>query len=163
MFATWIWAVCANLCGRCELSSCAFNCLSKQMLIMRAKVWRLIDVLTEANYSFSKAYSIHLHYGLCYSLHKQCLAKFNWVILSQITQLIQVNETSHDNTEWDCCRKVGAKREVMCKGYLPQCRGSQPVDAYHEGLPGGTRVTSIFFTKTWIHSFLVYVSSFVFK
>jgi len=42
MFATWIWAVCANLCGRCELSSCAFNCLSKQMLIMRAKVWRLI-------------------------------------------------------------------------------------------------------------------------
>ena len=30
IFATWIWAVCANLCGRCELSSCAFNCLSKQ-------------------------------------------------------------------------------------------------------------------------------------
>jgi len=32
-----------------------------------------------------------------------------------------------------------------------------------EGLPGGTRVTSIFFRKTWIHSFLVYVSGFVSK
>ena len=36
-------AVCANLCGRCELSSCAFDCLSKQMLIIRANFWRLID------------------------------------------------------------------------------------------------------------------------
>jgi len=54
MFTTWIWAVCANLCGTCELSSCAFNCLSKQMLIIRANVWRLIDALTEANYSFQQ-------------------------------------------------------------------------------------------------------------
>jgi len=33
------------------------------MLIIRANVWRLIDALTEANYSFCKAYSIHLHQG----------------------------------------------------------------------------------------------------
>jgi len=51
-FATYIWAVCANLCGRCELSSCPFNCISKQMLIIRANVWRLIVAFTEANYSF---------------------------------------------------------------------------------------------------------------
>jgi len=54
MFATWIWADCVNLCGRCELNSCAFNCLSKQMLIITANVWRPIDVLTEANYSFQQ-------------------------------------------------------------------------------------------------------------
>jgi len=40
-------------------------------------------------------------------------------------------------------------------------RGSQPM--VREGRPGGTRVTSIFFTKTWIHSFLVYVLGFVSK
>jgi len=34
------------------------------MLIIRANVWRLIDALTEANYFFSKAYSIHLHYAI---------------------------------------------------------------------------------------------------
>jgi len=34
--------------------------------------------------------------------------------------------------------------------------------ALMQGFPTcGTRVTSIFFTKTWIHSFLVYVSGFV--
>jgi len=33
-------------------SSCAFNCISKQMLIIRANVRRLFDALTEANYSF---------------------------------------------------------------------------------------------------------------
>jgi len=27
----------------------------------------------------------------------------------------QVNETSHDSTEWGCCGKVCAKREVMRK------------------------------------------------
>jgi len=43
-----------NLSCLCELSSCAFNCFSKQMLIIRANVWRLIDALTEANYSFQQ-------------------------------------------------------------------------------------------------------------
>jgi len=33
----------------------------------------------------------------------------------------------------------------------------------HEGLPDGMRVTSIFFTKTWIPTFLVYISGFVSK
>jgi len=101
MFATWIWAVCANLCGRCELSSCAFKYLSKQLPIIRANVWRLIDALTEANYSFQQG----VWYSLtsCYSLHnvRQSQA-LTWVILSQIIQLIQVNETSHDSTEWGC-------------------------------------------------------------
>jgi len=56
---------------------------------------------------------------LCYLLHnvRQSPA-FNLVILSQIIQLIQVNETSHDSTEWGFSRKVCAKREVMCKRYL---------------------------------------------
>jgi len=30
MIATWIWAVCLNLCGRCELGSCAFNSLANR-------------------------------------------------------------------------------------------------------------------------------------
>jgi len=44
-------------------------------------------------------------------------------------------------------------------------KGSQPVvrvpQVVREGLPDVTRVTSFFETNTWIHSFLVYVSSFV--
>jgi len=35
-----------------NLAVVLFNWLSKQMLIIRANVWRLIDALTEANYSF---------------------------------------------------------------------------------------------------------------
>ena len=41
-----------ELTWRCELSSCAFNCITKQMLIIRANVWRLLDAFTEASYSF---------------------------------------------------------------------------------------------------------------
>jgi len=40
-------------------------------------------------------------------------------------------------------------------------RVSQPV--VREGLPGGTRVTSIFSQKPGFHSFLIYVSGFVSK
>jgi len=38
--------------------------------VIRANVWRLIDALTEANYSFQQG----IWYSLtsCYSLHKQC-------------------------------------------------------------------------------------------
>jgi len=35
-----------------NLAVVLLNCLSKQMLIIRANVWRLINALTEANYSF---------------------------------------------------------------------------------------------------------------
>jgi len=35
-----------------NLAACAFNCISKQMLIIKANTWRLIDALTDANYSF---------------------------------------------------------------------------------------------------------------
>jgi len=107
MFATWIWVVCANLCGRCELSSYAFNCLSKQMLIITANVWRLIDALTEANYSFQQGVWYSL--TLCYSLHNVRQSQAYWVILSKTIQLIQVNETSHDSAEWSFCRKVCAR------------------------------------------------------
>ena len=112
MFATWIWAVSTNLCGRCELSSCAFNCLSKQFgeWLM---LWLKLTIL------FSKAYSIHLHYAIHFTNNVRQSQVFNWVILSQIIQLIQVNETLHDSTEWGCFRKVCAKREFMCKRYLP--------------------------------------------
>ena len=67
---------------------------------------------------FSKAYSIHLHHAIHFTNNVKQSQAFNWVALSQITQLIHVNETSHDSTEWGCCRKC-AKREVMCKCYLP--------------------------------------------
>ena len=107
-----------RLC-RCELSSGAFNCLSKQMLIIRANVWRLIESLTKLTILFSKAYSIHLHYAIHSTNNVGQSQVFNWVILSQTIQLIQVTETSHDSAEWSCCRKVCAKREVMCKSYLP--------------------------------------------
>jgi len=40
------------------------------MLIITANVWRLIDALTEANYSFQQGIQYSL--TLCYSLHKQC-------------------------------------------------------------------------------------------
>jgi len=98
------------------------------MLIIRANVWRLIDALTEANYFFSKAYFAYIMadvftYIMAYAIHFTNNVRhsqaFNWVILSQIIQLIQGNETSHDSTEWGCCMKVCAKREVVCKGYLP--------------------------------------------
>jgi len=68
------------------------------MLIIRANVWRPIDVLTEA-ILFSKACSIHLHYAIHFTNNVRQSQAFNWVILSQIIQLIQVNETSHDSTE----------------------------------------------------------------
>jgi len=56
---------------------------------------------------------------LCYLLHNVKKSEaFNSVIVSQIIQLIQVNETSHDSTEWGFCRKVCAKRDVMYKRYL---------------------------------------------
>ena len=106
MFATWIWAVCVNLCGRCERSSCAFNCLSKQMLIIRANVWRLIDALTEANYSFQQGIFTCI---MLFTNNVRQSQAFNGVILSQTIQLIQVNETSHDSAEWSCCRKVCAQ------------------------------------------------------
>ena len=186
VFATWNWAVCPNLCGRCELSSCVFNCLSKQILIIRArggargvpgeatapKKFCLVPQWPPQNFSglplkvlhrpltaplvaklappvappnenvwlrpwlglmfgdwltlwlkltilFSKAYSIHLHYAIHFTNNVRQSQAFNWVILSQTIQLVQVNETSHDSAEWSCCRKVCAKREVTCKRYLP--------------------------------------------
>jgi len=54
-------------------------------------------------------------------------------------------------------------RSLIC----PYSSGSQPVVrvplVVREGLPDSTRVNSIFFTKAWIHSFLVYVSDVVSK
>jgi len=65
---------------------------------------------------FSKAYSIHLHYAIHFTNNVRRSQAFG---LSQIIQLIRANETSHDSTEWGCCRKVCTKREVMCKRYFP--------------------------------------------
>ena len=76
-------------------------------------LWRKLALL------FSKAYNIHLHYAVHFTNNVRQSQAFNWVILSQIIQLLQVNETSHDSAEWSCCRKVCAKREVMRKRYLP--------------------------------------------
>ena len=45
---------------------------------------------------FSKAYSIHLHYAIHFTNNVKQSQALNWVILSQTIQLIQVNETSHD-------------------------------------------------------------------
>ena len=53
------------------------------MLIIRANVWRLIGALTEANYLFSKAYSIHLHY----IIHFTMLGKAKRLIESQRLEL----------------------------------------------------------------------------
>jgi len=99
-FTTWIWAVCANLCGRCELSSCAFNCISKEMLISRANVWRLINALTEANCSFCQGIEYLL--ALCYSLHKQSMlgeAKRlnNWVTEIGIRLYVHVETAKSSN------------------------------------------------------------------
>jgi len=97
MFATWIWAVCANLCGRCKLNSCAFNCLNKQTLIIRANVWRLVDALTEANYSFQQGvqYSLTVHYAIHFTNHVRQSQAFEsfWVKSSNWSKLTKHRTT----------------------------------------------------------------------
>jgi len=68
--ATWIWAVWAKLCGRCELSIVLFTasvrCWSLGLMFGDWLMpWLKLTIL------FSKAYSIHLHYAI----RKHCQAK----------------------------------------------------------------------------------------
>ena len=49
------------------------------MLIIRANVWRLIDALTEANYSFQRGieYSLTIHYAIHFTNNVRQNQAFN--------------------------------------------------------------------------------------
>jgi len=76
MFATWIWAVCANL-AVVLLTALANRCWSLGLTFGDwLMLWLKLTIL------FSKAYSIHLHYAIHFHNVRQSQA-LNWVILSQ--------------------------------------------------------------------------------
>jgi len=79
-FATWFWAVCANLCGRCELkqfvllTALANRCWSLGLMFGDwLMLWLKLSIL------FNKAYSIHVHNAIHFTNNVRQSHAFNWV------------------------------------------------------------------------------------
>ena len=96
MFATWIWAVCANLCGRCELvllTALANRCWSLGLMFGGwLMLWLKLTIL------FSKAYSIHLHYAIRFTNNVKQSQAFNWVKSSSWSKLTKHRTTIRSET-----------------------------------------------------------------
>jgi len=95
MFATWIWAVCANL-AVVLFTALANRCWSLGLMFGDwLMLWLTLTIL------FSKACSIHLHYAI------------HFTMLGKAKRLIESNHPSERNIAWQCGVKL--LQESLCE------------------------------------------------
>ena len=120
-FATWIRAVCENLCGRRNLAVVLLTALANRCWSLGLMFRDWLKLRLKLTTLFSKAHSIQFHYAIHFTNNVRQSQAFNWATEIGI-RLVETAKsfhwsklTKHRKTVGNkaAVRKVCAKREVM--------------------------------------------------